>query len=419
MAHDIDITRDLAAPYFTDAWWVSPMNFAPEAYPQRLRQQQIYIHDVTLRDGEQSPGVAFKEDERIRIAVALDEVGVHRIEVGMPIVSPGVFNAIKAIVDLGLRTEVVPQARAEIDDVNRTMETGARAIIIVHTINPLHCQHVFGLDTEAIIERINTTVAHARSQGLKAIFMGSDVFRTPLRNIREIYGRVARESQPDAMVLTDTIGVAHPGAVRFVTQQVLEVAPEATLEFHGHNDFGLGMGCAVAAVEAGCEGIHTSFNGLGERTGNVPTEEFATAMRLLYDKDIGIALDKLSLVSEIIANIAQTPVRPGKPIVGSGLFEIESHIVAHINQRMADLGVRTGMLPFVPELVGQSPQRYALGKWSGPAIINDYLSRLGIEATDAQRARILNRVKEESRLQKATLSERQFARIVEMVLAAS
>ena len=147
-------TRDeaLAAPYFTEEWWVSPMNFAPEAYPARIQEQSIYIHDVTLRDGEQSPGVAFKADERIRIAEALDDVGVHRIEVGMPIVSPGVFDAIKRIVALGLRTEVVPQARAEIDDVDRTMETGASAIIIVHTINPLHCRHVFGLDTEAIID---------------------------------------------------------------------------------------------------------------------------------------------------------------------------------------------------------------------------------------------------------------------------
>ncbi len=411
-------TRDeaLAAPYFTEAWWVSPMNFAPEAYPARIQEHSIYIHDVTLRDGEQSPGVAFKEDERIRIAEALDDVGVHRIEVGMPIVSPGVFDAIKRIVELGLRTEVVPQARAEIDDVDRTMETGASAIIIVHTINPLHCQHVFGLDTEAIIDRINTTVAHAKRQGLKTVFMGSDVFRTPLAQIRAIYGRVASESQPDAMVLTDTVGVAHPGAVRFVTEQVQDVAPGVPLEFHGHNDFGLGMACAIAAVEAGCEGVHTSFNGLGERTGNVPTEEFAAALRLLYDKDIGIALEKLCLVSEIIANIAQTPIRPSKPIVGSGLFTIESHIVAHISQRMEELGLRTGMLPFVPELVGQEPLHYALGKWAGPVIIDSFLDRIDVTATPAQKQRILHRVKEESRLQKANLSERQFAQIVTAVV---
>jgi 2-isopropylmalate synthase len=406
----------LAPPFFSDAWWVSPMNFAPEAYPDGLRDQTIYIHDVTLRDGEQSPGVAFKEDERIRIAEALSDVGVHRIEVGMPIVSPGVFHAIKRIVALGLRCDVVPQARAEIDDVERTMETGATAIIIVHTINPLHCQHVFGLDTEAIIERVNTTVAHAKRQGLHTVFMGSDVFRTPLEQIRTIYGRVARESRPDAMVLTDTVGVAHPGAVRFVTEQVLEVAPGVPLEFHGHNDFGLGMACAVAAVEAGCSGVHTAFNGLGERTGNVPTEEFVTALRLLYDKDIGIALDKLCLVSEIIANIAQTPISPNKPIVGSGLFAIESHIIAHISHRMEELGLRTGMLPFVSELVGQRPLHYALGKWAGPVIIDHFLDRAGVQASPAQQERILHLVREESRLQKANLSERQFAQIVAAVL---
>jgi isopropylmalate/homocitrate/citramalate synthase len=219
------------------------------------------------------------------------------------------------------------------------------------------------------------------------------------------------------MVLTDTVGVAHPGAVRLVTEQVMDVAPGVPLEFHGHNDFGLGMACAIAAVEAGCRGVHTSFNGLGERTGNVPTEEFAAALRLLYDVDIGIALDKLCLVSEIIANIAQTPIRPSKPIVGSGLFAIESHIVAHISQKMEDLGLRTGMLPFVPELVGQQPLHYALGKWAGPVIVDHFLERLGVTATPAQKQRILHLVKEESRLQKANLSEGQFARIATTVLA--
>lgn len=407
---------NLVPPFFTDQWWVSPMNFAPEAYPADLQARQVYIHDVTLRDGEQSPGVAFKEDERIRIAEVLDEIGVHRIEVGMPIVSPGVFAAIKKIVDLGLRTQVVAQARAEVDDVNLTMETGARSIIIVHTINPVHCQQVFGLSTEAIIERFNTVIAHAKGQGLTVTFMGSDVFRTPIDQICEIYGRVAAEAKPDAMVLTDTVGVAHPAAVRFTAQQVKAVTGEIPLEFHGHNDFGLGMGCAIAAVEAGCDGIHTAINGLGERTGNVPTEEFAAAMRLLFDKDIGIDLGKLTYASEVVANIAQTPVRPGKPVVGSGLFEMESHIVAHISKRMEDTGIRTGMLAFVPELVGLPPLSYRLGKWAGPVIIEYFLDRMDTEATAEQKKRILDAVKEESRLQKATLSERQFARIVEAVV---
>jgi methanogen homocitrate synthase len=330
-----------------------------------------------------------------------------------------VFAAIKRIVELGLRTEVVAQARAEVDDVNLTMETGCRSIIIVHTINPFHCQHVFGLSIAALIDRVNTVVAHAKGQGLKVVFMGSDVFRTPLAQIREVYGRVARESGPDAMVLTDTVGVAHPGAVRFVVEQARDVAAGTPLEFHGHNDFGLGMGCAIAAVEAGCLGVHTAINGLGERTGNVPTEEFAAALRVLYDKAIGIDLGKLGYASEVVANIAQTPVRPGKPIVGGGLFEIESHIVAHISRRMEDEGIRTGMLPFVPELVGQEPLRYNLGKWSGPVIVDHFLDRLGATATPEQKRRILDEVKEESRLQKANLSPRQFARIVERVVGAA
>jgi isopropylmalate/homocitrate/citramalate synthase len=117
-----------------------------------------------------------------------------------------------------------------------------------------------------------------------------------------------------------------------------------------------------------------------------------------------------------VANIAQVPVRSSKPIVGDGLFEIESHIVAHISKQMEDLGIRTGMLPFVPELVGQKRLTYRLGKWSGPVIIDHYLARIGVQATPEQKRRILDVVKEESRLQKANLSERQFAGIVEAVV---
>lgn len=406
----------LVEPYYTDQWWVSPMNFAPGAQSAGLTERNLYIHDVTLRDGEQTPGVAFKEDERIRIAEILDEIGVHRIEVGMPIVSPGVFAAIKKIVDLGLRTEVVAQARAEVDDVNLTMETGAKSIIIVHTINPLHCQQVFSLDIETIIERFNTVITHAKSQGLRVTFMGSDVFRTPIEQIREIYGRVAAESGPDAMVLTDTVGAAHPGAVRFTVDQVKPLVNGIPLEFHGHNDFGLGMGCAIAAIEAGCDGIHTSINGLGERTGNVPTEELAAALLLLYNKDIGIDLSKLTYASEVVANIAQTPLRSSKPVVGSGLFEMESHIVAHISKQTEDLGIRTGMLPFVPELVGLEPLSYRLGKWAGPVIIDHFLEEMDVQVDADQKDQILAEVKEESRLQKATLSKSQFVRIVERVV---
>ena len=107
----------LNAPYFQKDRWVSPYNFHPEAYPEHLKGKSVYIYDVTLRDGEQLPGVAFTEEERVRIGVALAELGVARIETGMPKISESVFRATRRLANIGLEAQFVPQCRAEMDDV--------------------------------------------------------------------------------------------------------------------------------------------------------------------------------------------------------------------------------------------------------------------------------------------------------------
>jgi len=407
----------LKPPFYTDKWWVSPHNFEPGVRPTDADRRPPYIHEVTLRDGEQSLGVAFKEDERIRIAVALDEIGIQQIEIGLPLQFQSVFNATKRLMEMGLRAKIVPQARAEMPDIQRTMETGAKAIIIVHTINPYHCAYAFNLGPEALIERLVTSMRFAKSQGLHTIFQASDVWRTPMDFAVEVFGAVARDGKPDAMVLTDTTGVATPAAVEFLTRKVAAVSAGVTLEYHGHNDFGLATATALAAYAGGATGLHASFNGLGERTGNVPTEEIVAAMELLVGVRTGIDLSGLRYVSELVSNIAQTSVRPSKPVVGDGLFQIESHIVSLISSKMEKaMGVQTGMLPFVPTLFGNDQLRYVLGKWSGAISVEYHLERMRIQASKEQIEEMLAIVRDEARLQKASLSDEQFRRIVRKVL---
>lgn len=404
----------LKAPYFQDDRWVSPYNFHPEALPEHLKGKSIYIYDVTLRDGEQLPGVAFTEEERVRIGVALAELGVARIETGMPKISESVFRATKRLAEMGLGVQFVPQCRAEMDDVALTAETGAGAIVIVHTVNPYHCHHVFDLEPEALIERLVTACRYAKEQGLHTSFMASDVFRCDLALVREIYSRVAQEAKPDVMVVTDTVGCATPWAVQVVMEEVVKVAEGIPLEYHGHNDFGMGTATAIGAVMGGAAGVQTSFNGLGERTGNAPTEEVVAALEIALDIRTGIRLEQVREVSELIQNISQVKASPNKAVVGENIFATESHIVGLIQNKMQqEMGIDTGMYAFSPELFGHGEVRYLLGKGSGPTAVQVTCERLGIAVTEDEAARVLEWVKEESRLRKATISDVTFRHLAQ------
>lgn len=408
MPHDL---FQLNSPSFTDKWWVSPLNRAPGAWPHEAGR--AYIYDVTLRDGEQLPGVAFSEDERVRIGVALAELGVRRIETGLPKISPSVFRATCRLAEMGLGAQFVPQCRADPDDVALTAETGSGALVIVHTINPHHCRHVFNLSPEALLERVVATCSYAKEQGLHTSFMASDVFRCELEWIRQVYRTVAHEAQPDVMVVTDTVGCATPWAVELVMHEVAEVAPGIPLEFHGHNDFGLGTATALAAIRAGAAGVQTSFNGLGERTGNAPTEEVVAALEVALNVKTGIKLERLLEVSHLIQDLSRVRVAHNKPISGSGIFETESHVVGLIQAKMHEaLGIDTGMFAFAPDLFGHGEVRYLLGKGSGPTAVEKTCARLGVRLSPEEAEAVLERIKDESRFRKTVISDQVFMTIV-------
>ena len=404
----------LTPPAFAERWWVSPLNRDADAWPAGV--DEVYIYDVTLRDGEQLPGVAFTEEERVRLGAALAELGVKRVETGLPKISPSVFRATKRLAEMGLGAQFVPQCRAEPDDVALTAETGSGALVIVHTINPYHCHHVFGLSPEALLEQLVSACRYAKDQELHTSFMASDVFRCDLAWIKEVYRTVACEAQPDVMVVTDTVGCATPWAVEHVVREVARVAPGIPLEYHGHNDFGLGTAGALAAVRAGAAGVHTSFNGLGERTGNAATEEVVAALEVALNVRTGVRLERLLEVSQLVQDLSRVPVPTAKPVSGKGIFETESHVVGLIQTRMQEaMGIDTGMFAFSPDLFGHGEVRYLLGKGSGPTAVEKTCARLGITLSDEEAARALERIKEESRFRKTVISDSTFRSIVQEV----
>jgi isopropylmalate/homocitrate/citramalate synthase len=413
-----DRARDDAPRHRSERVWVSPHNLDARARPARLDREGAYIYDVTLRDGEQYPGVSFSREERVRIGVELAEIGVARIETGLPIVSRSVFDATRELAGMGLPAQFVPQCRADMDDVRLTAETGTGAIVIVHTINPLHCRHVFGLDEAALVDKLVAAVAYAKSQGLHTSFMAADVFRCDLDYLLRVYGAVVEGAHPDVIVATDTVGCATPWAVELVVEQLRAAFPGVAIEFHGHDDFGLGTATALAAVRAGADGVQCSFNGLGERTGNAPTEEVVAALELAMDVRTGVDVSRLRAVSELIQDLSQVRVPLNKPIVGPGIFTTESHIVAHIQDLMQrETGIDTGMYAFSPSLFGHGDVRFVLGKGSGPTSVRKTAERLGVALDDAEVKALLERVKDEGRLRKSVVDDHTFLHLLSRLRA--
>lgn len=405
------------APYFDSQYWVSPINYEDQVkknYPEK-----VTIFDVTLRDGEQTPGVAWNEDERVRVALALEKMGIKRIEIGMPAVSDTIGRAVKRLHEMNITSELVALCRAKKEDIDLCEEIGIRSVIVEHSINPYLCKYALNLEVDELIERLVSSIKYAKEKGMHVNFFGWDAFRTSVPYLQKIYGTVVEQAQPDSVTLTDTFGVALPSTVKMTVEKVREVIGDVPLEFHGHNEFGFGTGAALAAIEGGASCVHSAINGLGERTGNVPTEEIVMALELLVGVDTGVDLGQIKEVSKLVEQIGKVPVAMSKAIVGSNLSRVESGLVTDVVYRMKKIGVDTGMSPFVPELIGADPMEYVIGKGSGKANILFYLEKNGYDIesiTKEQMGDIIAEVKSESRVRKALLDEKILMQIARKVI---
>lgn len=377
----------------------------------------IAIHDVTLRDGEQTPGVTFTEDERVRIGCALNELGVSRIEAGMPIVSEIQFNAIKRMSKMNFKSEIYCFARAHPKDIELAKECGATGIIIEHCVKPHTCKYGYKLTPDTLVKRLVDSIKLAKSYGLRTVFMGWDWFRTPVEFTLWLVDAILNETSFDGLTIVDTVGSTLPEAVENMFRLYHERYPQLELEFHGHNNFSLGVACALAAVNGGAKVIHSAVNGLGEGSGNLATEEIVAALEVLKQINIGVDLSKIDITSTIVSEISKEPIPSNKPIIGSRNFTTESGIATHLLLSMGEKMPDPAMGTIAPKLIGRPGGRnFVLGKNSGKSSIIYFLQKHGITATQEQVEEILDMVKKEAIVTKALVSESTFLYIVDKVL---
>lgn len=404
----------MSQPWKTPKWFVSPWNYLPEVASEYAFAPQIKIHDMTLRDGEQQAGLELRKDDKIRIAEALAEAGVHRIEAGMPAVSKQDEEAIREIVKRNLGPEIFAFCRCVVDDVKRAADCGVSGIVIEIPASEHIIRYAYQWPLERAIDLSIKATSKAKELGLYTAFFTIDATRADVDWLLDLLEKVATEGHMDSLVLVDTMGGANPQAIRYFVRKVRERFTQP-LEAHFHNDFGLAVANTLQALMMGVEVAHVTVGGMSERAGAAALEEVVVALLTLYGVDVGIRCEKLYSLAELATSLSGHVLAPNKAIVGRDLFTIESGIPAAWTRRCQGELI-TEVFPLHWELVGHPGPQIVLGKGSGTPSIEIWLERLGIQATPAQVESLTLRVKEKSLEKKGLVSEDEFLALVHEVL---
>ncbi len=408
----------LKEPYFTEQKWVSHLNYIDEIRSQMKVPKKVVIHDVTLRDGEQTAGVVFTEDEKVYIAQELDKIGIPLIEVGTPAVSDDDKRAFRRLSEMNLKAKTIALARILEKDVDLAIENKADGIFLETSVNPYFLKHVLGMSVDEMIQKAVKCAKKAKEAGLFVEFCGWETFRVSnLDVVKKIFSEVVSKVDVDQIGISDTFNQAHPLAVKYLVSKMKEWIPDVPLSFHIHNDFGFATGSALMAIAGGAEAVECAFNGLGERTGNLATEEIVAALELLMDIDTGVNLKEIYRVSKLIEEISKLKMARTKAIVGDAIFDSESGIIVDANIKLENaLGLKDAMYPYSPKIFNRK-SRFVGGKKSGRSFVESLLKKKGITASEEQIEVILNRIKETGIILKNVLPDEELDKIIKEVIS--
>ena len=344
---------------------------------------RLIIFDTTLRDGEQSPGAAMTQTEKLRIAKALERLKVDVIEAGFPIASPGDFEAVQAIARVIEDSTVCGLCRTGFDDIDRAAEAlkDARSMRI-HTFiatSPIHMQAKLRMQPEEVLEAAVNAVKHARGYTDNVEFSAEDAIRSDVDFLCRVV-EATIDAGASTINLPDTVGYGLPDAVGAFFNDIIERVPnsdKAVFSTHCHNDLGLAVGNSLAAIKNGVRQVECTINGLGERAGNASLEEIVMAVRTRQDAfDCDTRIDTTEIVncSRLVSTITGFPVQPNKAIVGANAFAHESGI-----HQDGVLKHRETYEIMRAQDVGWHTNRIVLGKLSGRNAFRMRLKEIGIE----------------------------------------
>ena len=336
-----------------------------EKEPKRIR-----ILDSTLREGEQHPGVSFTVKQRIQIAWELDYFGVDQIEIS-PIISPDHADATKTIIKQGLKADIVAHGRALKEDIDISRKCDASWVAAYLGISDIHLKDKLRISRDEALNRAVKTVEYAKSHGLKIRFTVEDGSRADPQFLIKVC-KAIEEAGVDRISLPDTVGILRPmGMYNFVKRIRSEI--KTPLDAHVHNDIGFALANAFAACDAGVDQIHTTIDGIGERTGIPSLAETAVALTYLYKSPNDFRLDMLSDLSRLIEQYTTIKPYDSKPIVGSSAFKHKAgtHLAAVLKNPAA-------YEPIKPRDVGNI-RRIVFGELAGKTGAEHLMAVLGLK----------------------------------------
>lgn len=348
-------------------------------------QDKIYIFDTTLRDGEQTPGVALTVDEKIQIATKLNNLGVDKIEVGFPASSKGEVESAKKIKSLGLNSTLVGLARSLQRDIDAVLDADLEYIHTFIGTSPLHRDYKLKMSKAQIIETAIEGIEYAKDHGLTVEFSAEDATRTERDFLFDVFNQ-AVSAGVDFLDVPDTVGVLTPTITKDLITDIKNNF-KTPVSVHFHNDFGLATANTLIAIECGANQAHVTVNGLGERTGNCSLEELVMSLKSAYNVDLGLDTTRLYSLSTLVGRLTGVKMPVNKPIVGDNAFAHESGIHVH-----GILNNSSTYEPMSPEMVGHS-RRIVLGKHTGANALKSKLKEYHIDLDEEQFYKVFNEIK--------------------------
>ncbi|WP_259135412.1 homocitrate synthase family protein [Methanosalsum natronophilum] len=346
--------------------------------------KDVEICDVTLRDGEQTPGVVFTKHEKINLAQELENIGVEIIEAGFPVVSEAEKDTIKSISGMGLNARICCLSRALISDVESALECDVDMVSIFIAISDLHLKHKYRRTREEMIQCAMNTIEYAKDHGLAVRFAAEDATRTDIEILKSAFSS-AEEYGVDYVSIADTIGILNPTTSYNIVSSIKQEI-KTPICIHCHNDLGLATANTLSAAEAGAKQLHTTVNGIGERAGNAALEEVLISLMVQYGID-QYNTENITKLSAMVQEYSNVYTAPNKAIVGKNAFSHESgiHVMAILeNPKTYEL--------FSPELVGGKRNLIA-GKHTGMKALKGIVADIGYTLTDQELNALIEKVK--------------------------
>lgn len=392
-----------------DYWVVSPHNYKDDVRSDWKLPKKILIHDGTLRDGEQTPGVVFRKEEKVRIAYALAEAGIQRIEGGMPSISDEDAEALEIMSREIKSSEIVGFVRSRKDDLDLALKCDVGSIVMEIPATTKGIQGIWG-DVEKGIQKHVELVTYAKQHGLKVTtFLPNTTLATP-EEIKRIVIPAVKDGKADHIGLADSYGVILPQALTWLVKKVKTMV-DVPIEVHCHDYWGNGTSNSLAGVIAGAEIIHTCVNGLG---GNAALEECVMGVNALLGLETGIKTERLYDLSKMIIDLSG--IHWYKPFFDETADVVEIGILTDLAWKALSRGEKVAPMLNLEVLGRKARSGISLGKKSGRHSIMLKAKELGLPVPTEERAyKMLRAIKELSIKKKGLATDEEYRRIYQEI----